>query len=116
MNKISKIFTLLFVFTLVLCPVLVLAQEVAPAATEAAATEATNTATPDALLFKLGSIGAGLVILGAGLGIGKIGASAVESMARQPEVAGTVQIAMIIAAAMIEGATFYALYICSTGV
>ena len=113
MNKISKIFTLLFVFTLVLCPVLVLAQEVA---TEAVATEATNTATPDALLFKLGSIGAGLVILGAGLGIGKIGASAVESMARQPEVAGTVQIAMIIAAAMIEGATFYALYICSTGV
>ena len=56
--------------------------------------------------------GAGLVILGAGFGIGKIGASAVESMARQPEVAGSVQTAMIIAAALIEGATFFALIIC----
>ena len=44
--------------------------------------------------------GAGLVILGAGYGIGKIGSAAVESMARQPEVAGNVQTAMIIAAAL----------------
>jgi len=58
------------------------------------------------------AIGAGLVILGAGFGIGKIGASAVESMARQPEVAGNVQTAMIIAAALIEGATFFALIVC----
>ena len=56
----------------------------------------------------LRAIGAGIAILGAGLGIGRIGASAVESMARQPEVAGKVQIAMIIAAALIEGATFFA--------
>ncbi len=56
--------------------------------------------------------GAGLVILGAGLGIGKIGAAAVESMARQPEVAGNIQIAMIIAAALIEGVTFFALIVC----
>ena len=46
--------------------------------------------------------------LGCRLGIGKIGASAVESMARQPEVAGNIQTAMIIAAALIEGATFFA--------
>ena len=59
-----------------------------------------------------GAFGAGLVILGAGFGIGKIGASAVESMARQPEVAGNVQTAMIIAAALIEGATFFALIVC----
>ncbi len=59
-----------------------------------------------------GAAGAGLVILGAGLGIGKIGASAVESMARQPEVAGNIQTAMIIAAALIEGVTFFALIIC----
>jgi F-type H+-transporting ATPase subunit c len=59
-----------------------------------------------------GAFGAGLAILGAGFGIGKIGASAVESMARQPEVAGSVQTAMIIAAALIEGATFFALVIC----
>jgi F-type H+-transporting ATPase subunit c len=63
--------------------------------------------------MNLGSaIGAGLVILGAGYGIGKIGSAAVESMARQPEVAGNVQTAMIIAAALIEGATFFALIVC----
>jgi F-type H+-transporting ATPase subunit c len=61
-----------------------------------------------------GAIGAGLAVLGAGLGIGKLAGSALESMARQPEVAGNIQTAMIIAAALIEGLTFYALYICST--
>jgi F-type H+-transporting ATPase subunit c len=61
-----------------------------------------------------GAIGAGLVCIGAGLGIGKLAGSAVESMARQPEVAGTIQTAMIIAAALIEGFTFFALYICMT--
>lgn len=59
-----------------------------------------------------GAFGAGLVIIGAALGIGKIGANAVESMARQPEVAGNIQGAMIIAAALIEGATFFALVVC----
>jgi F-type H+-transporting ATPase subunit c len=58
------------------------------------------------------ALGAGLVILGAGFGIGKIGSAAVESMARQPEVAGNVQTAMIISAALIEGATFFALIVC----
>jgi F-type H+-transporting ATPase subunit c len=61
-----------------------------------------------------GAIGAGLVVIGAGFGIGRLGASAVESMARQPEVAGNIQTAMIIAAALIEGFTFFALYICMT--
>jgi F-type H+-transporting ATPase subunit c len=59
-----------------------------------------------------GAFGAGLVILGAGFGIGKIGSAAVESMSRQHEVAGNVQTAMIIAAALIEGATFFALIVC----
>jgi F-type H+-transporting ATPase subunit c len=59
-----------------------------------------------------GAFGAGLVILGAGFGIGRIGASAVESMARQPEVAGNIQTAMIISAALIEGATFFGLIVC----
>ena len=58
--------------------------------------------------------GAGLVLIGAGLGIGKIGAAAVESMARQPEVAGDIRGAMIVAAALIEGATFFALIVCFT--
>ena len=60
----------------------------------------------------LAAVGAGLAIIGAGLGIGKIGASACESMARQPEMAATVQTAMIIAAALIEGAAFFALIVC----
>ena len=58
------------------------------------------------------AIGAAVTILGAGYGIGKIGAAAVESIARQPEVAGNIQTAMIIAAALIEGATFFALIVC----
>jgi F-type H+-transporting ATPase subunit c len=62
-----------------------------------------------------GAIGAGVTILGAGYGIGKIGSSAVESLARQPEVAGQIQTAMIIAAALIEGVTFFALIICIGG-
>ena len=59
-----------------------------------------------------GAIGAGVVIMGAGLGIGKIGQAAVESMARQPEAAGQIQTAMIIAAALIEGVTLFALVVC----
>ena len=58
------------------------------------------------------ALGAGLVLIGAGLGIGKIGASAVESMARQPEAIGDIRGAMIVAAALIEGAAFFALIIC----
>ena len=65
-------------------------------------------------IFLGGAFGAGLVILGAGMGIGRIGASAVESMARQPEVAGNIQTAMIISAALIEGATFFGLIVCMT--
>ena len=63
-------------------------------------------------IFLGGAFGAGLVIIGAGLGIGRIGATAVESMARQPEVAGNIQAAMIISAALIEGVTFFALIVC----
>jgi F-type H+-transporting ATPase subunit c len=58
------------------------------------------------------AVGAGLVILGAGWGIGKIGSSAVEGMSRQPEAANSIQTAMIISAALIEGATFFALIVC----
>lgn len=57
-------------------------------------------------------LGAGLVIIGAGIGFGKIGAAALESMARQPETAGRVQTAMIIIGALLEGVAFFALVIC----
>lgn len=65
-----------------------------------------------ALISFSGAAGAGIVMLGAAFGIGKIGAAAVESMARQPEVAGDIRGAMIVAAALIEGATFFALIVC----
>jgi F-type H+-transporting ATPase subunit c len=58
-----------------------------------------------------GAIGAGLVIMGGAAGIGRIGGSAVESMARQPEAAGSISTAMIITAAMIEGATLFAVVV-----
>ncbi len=58
-----------------------------------------------------GSIGAGLVIMGGAAGIGRIGGSAVESMARQPEAAGNISTATIITAAMIEGATLFAVVV-----
>jgi F-type H+-transporting ATPase subunit c len=54
-------------------------------------------------------IAAGLTIVGVGLGIGQIGGRAVESLARQPEVADKIQAMMILAAALIEGAAFAAL-------
>ncbi len=59
-----------------------------------------------------GAIGAGLVIVGGARGISRIGGSAVESMARQPEAAGSINVAMIITAAMIEGATLFAVIVC----
>lgn len=54
----------------------------------------------------------GIIIVGASLGIGLIGSRAVESIARQPEAGGRVFSSMIIAAAFIEGVTFFALAIC----
>jgi F-type H+-transporting ATPase subunit c len=55
-------------------------------------------------------IGVGLIVIGAGLGIGKIGGSAMDAIARQPEASGKIQTAMIIAAALIEGIGFAALF------
>ena len=55
-------------------------------------------------------VGAGLVVIGVGLGIGKIGGSAMEAIARQPEAYGKIQTAMLIAAALIEGIGVAALF------
>jgi len=57
-------------------------------------------------------IGAALTLIGAGLGFGRIGAAALESMARQPEVATPVGTNMLIIAALLEGATFFSLAVC----
>ena len=61
-------------------------------------------------------IGAGLVIMGGAAGIGRIGGSAAESMARQPEAAGQINGVALITAAMVEGATLFAVVICLLGV
>ncbi|HXU44790.1 MAG TPA: ATP synthase F0 subunit C [Thermoanaerobaculia bacterium] len=58
-----------------------------------------------------GAIGAGLALLGGGLGIGRIGGSAVEAIARQPQATGQISTAMIITAAMIEGALLFAVIV-----
>jgi len=84
-----------------------LALFLAPAAF-AAEGGAAPAASGNALANLGGAIGAGLAVIGAGLGIGRVGGSAVESMARQPEVAGQINTAMIITAAMIEGAALFA--------
>jgi F-type H+-transporting ATPase subunit c len=57
-------------------------------------------------------LGAGLAVIGAGIGIGNIGKSALESIARQPEVAKDVRANMIVAAALIEGVAFFAIVVC----
>lgn len=75
----------------------------------------TAAAAGSALITFSGAFGAGIVMLGAGLGIGRIGSAATESMARQPEMAGSIQTAMLISAALIEGATFFALIVCMQG-
>ena len=62
---------------------------------------------------KLGAgIGAGIAAVGAGIGIGNIGRGALESIARQPEAVGDIRSNMIIAAALIEGAAFFAIVVC----
>jgi len=63
-------------------------------------------------LAKLGgAIGAGFAVIGAGIGIGRIGGSAVEAMARQPELSGAINNTMIVGAALIEGAALFAIII-----
>jgi F-type H+-transporting ATPase subunit c len=59
----------------------------------------------------LGAVGAGLAVIGGGLGIGLIGKGAVESIARQPEASGPIGTNMILAAALVEGATLFAVVV-----
>lgn len=60
----------------------------------------------------ISSIGAGLVVIGAAFGIGKLASSAMDSIARQPEAAAKIQTAMIIAAALIEGVALFGAVVC----
>ncbi|MBT8386664.1 MAG: ATP synthase F0 subunit C [Ignavibacteria bacterium] len=64
------------------------------------------------LAWLAAGLGAGLVVIGAGLGIGKLASSAMDASGRQPEAAGAIRTSMIIAAALIEGVAFFGLVIC----
>jgi F-type H+-transporting ATPase subunit c len=59
----------------------------------------------------MAAIGAGLAVIGAGLGIGRIGGSAMDAIARQPEASSKIQLNMIVAAALIEGAALFAIVV-----
>ena len=67
------------------------------------------------MIGSIAALGAGLAVLGVGLGIGKIGGSAMEAIARQPEASGKIQTAMIIAAALIEGAGLFGIVVSLLG-
>jgi F-type H+-transporting ATPase subunit c len=66
--------------------------------------------------FSLGylaaGLGAGMAVIGAGIGIGKLAAAAMDGTARQPTATGDIRTSMIIAAALIEGATLFAVVVC----
>ena len=57
-------------------------------------------------------IGAGIAAIGAGIGIGKIGSSAMEAIARQPESSGDIRSNMIVIAALVEGVALFAVIVC----
>ncbi len=114
MNKLAQfVVASLIVLVFSAAPALAQAPAAAPAGTAAVVAPA---AAPVPLISFSAAFGAGLVTLGAAFGIGKLASSAYESMARQPEVAGNIQTAMIIAAALIEGFTFFALVVCLNSV
>jgi F-type H+-transporting ATPase subunit c len=85
--------------------ILPLLQEVANAAA------GYNTSYAGAWAMMGAAIGAGLAVIGAGLGIGRIGGSATEGMARQPEIAGTIQTGALILSALVEGAALFAIVV-----
>ena len=65
-----------------------------------------------ALAYLSAGIGAGVAVLGAGLGIGRLAEAAMNGTARQPSAAGDIRTSMIVAAALIEGVTLFALVVC----
>ncbi len=71
-----------------------------------------NGITSVALAYLSAGFGAGLAVLGAAAGIGRLAAAAMEGSARQPSVTGDIRTGMIIAAALIEGATLFAIVVC----
>lgn len=112
MNKRTALFALAGVFVLLALPFLA-APAWAQPAVDGAVVEEEAAPLGGANQFKKlgGALGAGLAVVGGAYGIGRIGGAAVESIARQPEAGGAVQTAMIITAAMIEGAALFAVIV-----
>jgi F-type H+-transporting ATPase subunit c len=67
------------------------------------------------MVGSIAAIGAGLAVIGAGIGVGQIGGKAVEGIARQPEAAAKIQTAMIIAAALVEGVALFGVVVSLLG-
>jgi len=67
------------------------------------------------MIGSIAALGAGLAVIGAGIGVGQIGGKAVEGIARQPEAAAKIQTAMIIAAALVEGVALFAVVVSFLG-
>ncbi|RYY34470.1 MAG: ATP synthase F0 subunit C [Sphingobacteriaceae bacterium] len=67
------------------------------------------------MIGSIAALGAGLAVIGAGIGIGQVGGKAMEGISRQPEAAGKIQTAMIIAAALIEGAALFGVVVSFLG-
>lgn len=110
-QKNAKIALVMIVFGLLLSLLPLTATAAQPA--EGGEAVAEEQELPEAHLLRKfgGALGAGLAVVGGALGIGKIGAAATESIARQPEAGGAVSTAMIITSAMIEGATLFAVLV-----
>ncbi|MEY2724956.1 MAG: Lipid-binding protein [Planctomycetota bacterium] len=99
-------------FAMLLVAGLVVLSAPAMAQEEPAAAAAAVQAESQPLINLTATFGAGLIVIGAGLGISRLSAAAFESMARQPEVAGDIRGSMVIVAAMIEGAAVIGLIVC----
>jgi len=67
------------------------------------------------MVGSIAAIGAGLAVIGAGIGIGQVGGKAMEGIARQPEAAAKIQTAMIIAAALVEGVALFGVVVALLG-
>jgi len=111
MKTLRIVLLAMLVFTLAVTPLLAQTPKVEDEVTKLKADYPRGNLTLSGASIGAG-LGAALTIVGAGFGFGRIGAAALESMARQPEVAGRVQTAMIIIAALLEGATLFALVVC----
>jgi F-type H+-transporting ATPase subunit c len=109
----KKLFALFALAMFLLPAASALAADVAPAAQQRHPEQVSRsvTTTGYGIMLAGAAIGAGIAILGAGRGIGQIGGTAVEAIARQPEAAGQISTAMIISAALIEGATLFAVVV-----